>query len=126
MENRQKGRVGERIARKFLEDRGFRIMAENINVHWGEIDLVAKKGGRLHVVEVKYRTNLRHGRPEEAVTRQKLTKLWRTAQIWRRQNQLMRVPWQMDVVAVLLDRKKGAASIRYFPNISFDRGFHNR
>ena len=126
MENQQKGRLGEKIAKKFLEDRDFQIIGENLTIQWGEIDLIAEKNRRMHIIEVKYRTSLRHGRPEEAITRHKLTKLWRTAQIYRRQNKLMHIPWQMDVIAVLLNKKTGKAQIRYFPNISFDRGFYKR
>ena len=126
MRNQQKGKIGEKIAKKYLEDKDFRILGENLTIQWGEIDLIAEKYGRMHVIEVKFRTSIKYGRPEEAITRHKITKLWRTAQIYRRQNELMHIPWQMDIISILLDKGSKKAQVRYFPNISFDRGMYKR
>jgi putative endonuclease len=45
------GEEGEGLAARFLEERGYRIVARR----WREIDLVAKKGGVVAFVEVKTR-----------------------------------------------------------------------
>jgi Holliday junction resolvase-like predicted endonuclease len=52
-EKRKTGNLGEDIAAMFLMKHGFGIIERNYLRKWGEIDIVAKKGGVLHFVEVK-------------------------------------------------------------------------
>lgn len=47
------GRAGERIAARFLEERGAEVIARNIRTKEGEIDLLARFGREPVVVEVK-------------------------------------------------------------------------
>lgn len=47
------GRLGESIAVKHLKNKGYSIITQNHWKKWGEIDIVAKKDGILHFVEVK-------------------------------------------------------------------------
>ncbi|PIQ68988.1 MAG: hypothetical protein COV91_01170 [Candidatus Taylorbacteria bacterium CG11_big_fil_rev_8_21_14_0_20_46_11] len=47
------GSLGEKIAEKFLVKRGYRILHRNYSRPWGELDIVAKKKGTVHFVEVK-------------------------------------------------------------------------
>ncbi len=50
----EKGRIGERRAAAFLQDRGYRIVQRNLRTPAGEIDLIASGGGgRIVFVEVK-------------------------------------------------------------------------
>lgn len=49
-----KGRLAEKIAQKFLEKRGFQILAKNLRLkNLGEIDILAEKNNFLNFVEVK-------------------------------------------------------------------------
>ncbi|MDP1710497.1 MAG: YraN family protein, partial [candidate division WWE3 bacterium] len=51
------GPRGEKIARRFLEDRGFRFIKRNFKTpRWGEIDLIMRDGDTIVVVEVKTRS----------------------------------------------------------------------
>jgi Holliday junction resolvase-like predicted endonuclease len=52
-EKRKIGDIGENIACKFLMKRGFEIVEKNYLKKWGEIDIIARKGDKLHFVEVK-------------------------------------------------------------------------
>lgn len=52
-EKRKTGDLGEDIAERFLVKRGFKILERNYLRKWGEIDIIAKKGGKLCFVEVK-------------------------------------------------------------------------
>ena len=49
------GREGERRAAFWLRAKGWRILASRVKTPRGEIDLVAKRGGVIAFVEVKWR-----------------------------------------------------------------------
>ena len=51
----RKGREGERRAAFWLRAKGWRILAERVKTPRGEIDLIAKRGGGVAFVEVKWR-----------------------------------------------------------------------
>lgn len=74
------GKAGERLAEAYLVERGFAILHRNWRCGKEEIDLIATKNGKLHFVEVKYRSSTFAGHPEEAVTRKKISVLLRGIQ----------------------------------------------
>lgn len=47
------GTLGEDRAVMFLKEHGFSIIERNYAKKWGEIDVVARKCGELHFIEVK-------------------------------------------------------------------------
>jgi len=54
---RQKlGRRGERAAARLLKRQGYKILAKNLRAGRGELDLLARQGSLLVVVEVRYRS----------------------------------------------------------------------
>ncbi|NPB04597.1 MAG: YraN family protein [Thermotogae bacterium] len=53
MRTKEKGKEGERIAARFLKEKGFEIVTTNYRRIFGEVDLVAKKGGAYYFIEVK-------------------------------------------------------------------------
>jgi len=55
---RRTGRTGEIVAAFWLMAKGWRILAANLRTHGVEIDLLARRGAVLAVVEVKARANL--------------------------------------------------------------------
>lgn len=69
--SRSKGNAYEEQAVKFLEKNGFEIVDRNFYAKWGEIDIVAKKDGIYHFVEVKGGENFE---PIYNITPQKLQK----------------------------------------------------
>ena len=50
---RSKGTYGESLAKQFLIECGFTIVKQNIFTRYGELDIIAKKGNRIHIIEVK-------------------------------------------------------------------------
>src|SRR5437870_13920239 len=81
------GAEGERVASRFLEARGYRILERNYRTRRGEIDLIAEDGRILVFVEVKVRLDDRFGGPAAAITRAKQARIARLAQqylAWRR------------------------------------------
>ena len=117
----QAGALGEDIACQFLERRGFRIIERNFRKPWGEIDIIAEKGGIVRIVEVKSITVPQNMglsreieyRPEELATRHKLRKVARTAALYMEQKRDNR-EYQVDVIGILMDSGTRTARCRLF------------
>jgi putative endonuclease len=77
------GRHGERVAARFLERRGFRVIGTGFLARRGELDLICRKGERLVVVEVKTRSSDAFGAPSEAVGARKRKALRAAASEYR-------------------------------------------
>ena len=126
-QNKQIGNFGEEIAAKYLQNQGFQILDRNYLKKWGEIDIVARRTGKIHFVEVKtvsYETrdylNLGVSRgtwkPEDNVHPYKLRKLYRAIETWLHEKHTD-ADWQIDVMAVKLVVKDKYATVKYLPNI---------
>ncbi len=121
-ERKRRGRIGEEIASKFLESKGFKIVERNYRRPWGEIDIIAEKGNELRFVEVKavsreipegHVTREIDYRPEEMVQHSKLVKLARTATLYM-ESKKDRREFQIDVVGVIMDEVRKLARCRLF------------
>lgn len=66
-----KGALGERLAAAFLEEHGYRVVARNLRLPGGEIDLVCVERRTLVFVEVKRRDGRSHGGALAAVDARK-------------------------------------------------------
>lgn len=95
------GDRGEVAACGFLKEKGYKILDKNYKCKIGEIDVVAKREGRLAFIEVKTRTGPRFGMPQEAVDRKKQEKIFKLAQWYMKEKKLEKIPVAFDVVAVL-------------------------
>jgi putative endonuclease len=96
------GKHGEDLAARHLVGAGFTVLARNWRCPVGEIDIVARDGDVLVIVEVKARTSTAYGTPAEAITRRKLDKLRELALMWLRENPSGGAQVRFDVVGVLL------------------------
>lgn len=103
MKAKETGNLGEKLARGFLKKRGYRILGENYRCPLGEIDIIARHGDYLVFVEVRTRTNLSFGSPEESVTAAKKARLIATALHYRQGHDNLPPLWRIDFVAVRLD-----------------------
>jgi putative endonuclease len=68
MKRRDTRILGEKLAKDFLERRGYRIVETNYRCPEGEIDIVAEHKDCLVFVEVRTRKKLEFGSPEESIT----------------------------------------------------------
>ena len=73
------GRAGERAAVEYLRGAGYEICALNWRSGRYELDIVARKAGKEHIVEVNARRVGSLTPPEAAVTPQKFRALTRAA-----------------------------------------------
>lgn len=108
---RETGDWGEEIARKFLEDSGYRVVMANFEAPIGrntrgvqiigEIDIVALEDETLCFVEVKTRRDLEFAGPLTNVDIRKQRIVSRTARAYRRIFAVHAVPHRFDVVTVV-------------------------
>jgi putative endonuclease len=95
------GQDWEDLAAKRLKAAGYRIRERNYRGRSGEIDFVAEENGVLCFIEVKGRSGVGFGAPEEAVTLEKQRRIARAAQEYVRRRRVGRGPRRFDVVAIL-------------------------
>ncbi|WP_327044489.1 YraN family protein [Microbispora sp. NBC_01189] len=107
----QLGRHGEQLAVTYLTARGMRVLDRNWRCADGEIDIVARDGNALVVVEVKTRSGRSHGTAFEAVTGEKLLRLRALAGRWLAAHAERFDTIRVDVIA--LERFAGDFSLRH-------------
>lgn len=95
------GERGETAACGFLKEHEYEILEKNYKCKIGEIDVIARRQGRLAFVEIKTRTSVQFGAPQEAVDLKKQAKIFKVAQWYLKEKKLVRIPVAFDVVAVL-------------------------
>lgn len=123
----------------FLEKRGYKILHRNYLRKWGELDIVARKGSKLHFVEVKSikvsRVTLQDNpgrvpqetyRPEENLHPQKLRRLYRTIELYLlhppkevlgRAGEKLDMDWQLDLITAKIDLNTREARVEILENI---------
>lgn len=121
------GDFGEKIAVKFLKNKGFFVLETNYRRPCGELDIVAKNKGIVSFVEVKtvshetkhdLEHSLQHNawRPEELVRQFKLHQIAKTLQVWIAENQYGG-EWNIDVVAIHMAPREKYAVVDHIENI---------
>ncbi len=126
-DKKELGDRGEKIAGDFLKSEGFRILENNYQKLIGEIDIIAEKKKCLHFVEVKARTVEsceKYGLPQDAVNYGKQKKIIRTARFYLSEKKYSDdTNWQIDVIAIIIDEKKGKAKITFIDNAVENESF---
>jgi len=100
-EHNDLGKEGEDLVAQFLADQGFRILDRNWRFGKDELDIVAETDTHLVFVEVKTRSNIIFGEPEEAVTRKKQRFLIRAANAYIEKNNCTKEA-RFDIISVIL------------------------
>lgn len=111
------GKYGEDLAEKFLKDKGYMVLERNYKKPWGEIDIVCCHGKKIIFVEVKTqnKNNKFFIRPEENITIFKRRQIIKASMAYLSRKKWLDRDWQIDVVAVELDRD-GYFDIRHIEN----------
>jgi len=74
------GNRGENLAADYLKKKGFEIVARNYRFKRCEIDLIARRDNWTIFVEVKTRSSLSFGQPEEFVSAQQVNRIFEAAE----------------------------------------------
>ena len=113
------GQLGEDLACRFLEDKGFEVVDRNYRKKWGELDIVSRESdGTIRFVEVKAVSReivtqdgkdvLREKelyRPEDQIHPLKQKRLQRAIMSYLIKHKVgEETPWQFDVILVRIDQ----------------------
>jgi len=108
------GRRGEDLAHRYLQSKGFRILARNwTGPHLAEADIVASDQGRTVFVEVKSRAGDGFGSPERAMDDLKVLSQRRAARAWARRAGIEASEIRFDLVTVVFTNPP---RIEHFPD----------
>lgn len=115
MNNKKFGTIGEKIAKKYLQKKGYEIIKSNFYTKKGEIDIISKKSDSIIFVEVKTRNNLEYGTPAMSVDNTKKQHIKSVAKIFIHINNLYKFNVRFDVIEVII--KNGKCRINHIKNI---------
>lgn len=126
---RKVGDLGEEIAIRFLENKGFFLVEQNYLKSFGEIDLIMKKDKELFFIEVKSGEMDSGWDPEQNLSTEKLKKLERVVEFYIEEKKLDRIKnsfgieqkleYQMMAVIVYLDKKNKKAEVKIINELYF-------
>lgn len=94
------GKEGERLAERYLQNKGYKLVERNYRCRAGELDLIVLDRRVVVFVEVKTRTGHGFGSPLEAVEFRKQRKMIHAAQFFLAAKGLQQRDARFDVVGV--------------------------
>lgn len=118
--NYKKGKEGEEIARKFLIEKGFKLIESNYANKLGEIDIIMSDKDWLVFVEVKLKVGDKYGTPEEMINKNKLSKVRRVAEsflVLEKERAKNFEKYRIDAVCIVLNEDKTVRSIKHYGNL---------
>ncbi|MBR6513977.1 MAG: YraN family protein [Clostridia bacterium] len=104
---KETGDYGERLAKRYLRFRFYRILETNYKTRHGEIDIIAKKGKHIVFIEVKTRKQEHtevYGRPALAVNYQKREHMRYSIKSYLARSNSKLIP-RIDIIEVYLSEK---------------------
>lgn len=110
------GRRAEDLAATYLRRLGWRIVGRREKVLRGDIDIVAVDGRVVVFVEVRSRSDTRHGHPAETVGRVKQRRIAELATAYIRRHRLQDCQVRIDVVTVTFGESGGEPVVEHFEN----------
>ncbi|CAL2102506.1 conserved protein of unknown function [Tenacibaculum sp. 190130A14a] len=99
------GKKGEQIAVDFLVEKGFTIVERNYRFQKAEVDIIARKDELLLAVEVKTRSSIDFGDPQDFINSKKI-KLLLSAIDYYVVEKNLDIEVRFDVIAVVIDKSK--------------------
>ena len=117
VENKIIGHLGELIAKNYLIKKGYKIIEQNYQNKYLEIDLVATFKQLLIFIEVKTRVGDCFGEPEEALDHHKIKRLVRNATLYVVQNKYCRI-YHIDAICIVLNKEKKVERFTHYKNIT--------
>ena len=117
--NKEKGKIGEDIATKYLIDQNYHIITKNFKCRQGEIDIIARDKIEKEIVfvEVKTRTNKKYGSPSEAVDEHKQKHIYKSAEYYVYRHNLYNKAIRFDIIEINIDIIKKKIRINHIKKV---------
>lgn len=114
-QHNETGNKAEEMAADFLLKKGYNILQRNYVFGKGEIDIITEKDNWLIFVEVRARTEVLYGFPEQTISKAKASLIMKTAE-----NYVYQKDWRgkirFDIIAIIF---KPIFEIRQFEDVFF-------
>ena len=110
------GKIGEEMAREFLENKGYKIIEQNYKTKYAEIDLVASKKNVLVFVEVRTKIGENFGAPEDTINKNKLRKILQNAKAYSAIKK-WDGPCRIDAICIVLKPDRTIERLNHYENI---------
>ena len=117
MSNKEIGNFGENTAAQHLGELGYEILYRNWRYKHLEIDIIASKDNLLHIIEVKTRSSIEFGYPEQFINKQKMQFLKNAAAHFQYQNPGWKY-LQFDVISIFLNDQQ-IWELAFFEDVYF-------
>ncbi|MDI9358445.1 MAG: YraN family protein [Phycisphaerales bacterium] len=119
MTKNELGKLGEDIACNWLLSEGYVVKNRNWRTAHCEVDIIASKNKIVHFFEVKTRTNITFGYPEESINQKKMNCLKKIAVAYLSSNTFFNQV-QFNAVAIILDyQSKNLLELKLIEDIYF-------
>lgn len=117
MDKQLLGQKGEEAAQAYLVQKGYRILERNFRLPQGELDIIAKKAGRIIFVEVKTIKQQNGFQAQDHINKAKRRKLLKLAELYLLSQGLdLGAAYQIDIIAVEMDIKGSLKVVDHFAN----------
>lgn len=107
------GKKGEQLAVDFLIENSYDIIERNYRFDKAEVDIIAKKDDILAIVEVKTRSSLDFGNPQDFVRPKQIKNLVKAVDEYVTENDLD-LEVRFDIIAIVKENK--AYNIEHLEN----------
>jgi putative endonuclease len=99
------GKEGELLACEFLRSTGHEILTTNYTYLKGEIDIVARKGDLILIVEVKTRSTPEFGDPQDFLKPAQIKRLVTTANHFMENEVAEDLELRFDIVGIIRNQR---------------------
>ncbi|MFP4844733.1 YraN family protein [Winogradskyella sp. PE311] len=99
------GKQGEQLAVDFLIKNNYEIIERNYRFDKAEVDIIAKKENILAIVEVKTRSTLDFGNPQDFVKPKQIKNLVKAVDEYVTENDLD-IEVRFDIIAIVKEKEK--------------------
>lgn len=99
------GNTGEQLAVDFLIKHGYEILERNYRFDKAEVDIIAKLNNTLAIIEVKTRSSIDFGNPQDFVKPKQIQRLVKAVDAYVISND-MDVEVRFDIIAIIRENKE--------------------
>jgi len=106
------GQIGEKLARTFLEEKGYKFIEANYSIPSGELDLIMTHNNATVFVEVKSRNEANDISAPLDVPQYKIDRIQLTAEHYAAEHEIE--DWRVEIIGITI-LNHGLAQISHHP-----------